>query len=282
MSTIHKIIFAIFLFFALPLTAAQASIDAFKIDGNEASASISLPGGIGAELVIRFESVIGLSAEALNLSAELIDPLSPDVLGALPNDAAVSIPSAFPVLLVVAAPASGGLAFEGLVEIELYTRNLHYSPDTTLRLFSSSEGQPFRDITDTVAAGSYRVRGSSGEWSEFLILADDRPLSDLVEGQFTRLDESLAEHSPAMDATVANELDTLKANAYMYWQAGDIGAAVEQIRLFGSAVQDAANAGLVPDVWRSSRDLVNVAGRLRANARVLGFTLGQAMTATSL
>ncbi|MEX2495939.1 MAG: DUF6689 family protein [Woeseia sp.] len=278
MPTIHKILLPVILS-VLPLSAARASIDALTIDGNEARASIALPGGITADLAIRFESAVGLSAESLGLSVQLVDPLSPVLAGALPGTD-VSIPSAFPVLLTIAAPAEAGLAFEGVVEIELYTRNLHYSADSILRLFSSSNGQPFRDITAAASAGSYRVRGTSGEFSDFLILADDRPLHDLVESNFTRLDESLTAHSAAIDPTVANQLELLLANAYLYWQAGDPGAAVEQIRLLGSTVRAAADAEQIPGVWRSSRDLPNVAGVLRANARVLRFTLGLSLAGT--
>jgi len=279
MPTIHKFLFAICLS-VIPVSATQASVDALTIEGNEASASIHLPGGIGAEVAIRFESAVGLSADSLGLSVQLIDPLSPALLAALPGGTQVSVPSAFPVLVTIAAPADGGLAFEGLVEIELYTRNLHYSSDSRLRLFSSSNGQPFRDVTDAVSGGSYRVRGTSGQWSDFLILDDDTPVQDLVQNNFTRLNELLSAHSASIAPAVANELDLLVASAYAFWQTGDPGAAIEQIRLFGAAVRAAADADQLPDVWRSARDLDNVAGMLRADARVLRFSLGLALTGT--
>lgn len=282
MPTIRTLLFAICLTVLplLPWSASKASVDTLSIDGNEVHAALALPGGIGAELTIRFESAVGLTAESLGLSVEAIDPLSPAVLGLLPDPADLAVPSAFPVLVTIAAPADGGLAFEGIVEIDLYTRNLSYSTGSTLRLFSSSNGAAFRDITGDISGGSYRVRGSSGQFSDFLILTDDRQVEEIVEIKFTRLNELLTASSGAIDPTVANNLNLLATNARTYWQSGDPGAAIEQLRLLADAVEAAAEAGLVPGVWRSSRDVDNVAGMLRANARTLRFTLGLALAGT--
>lgn len=284
MPTIRKLLFAIAICLAilplLPVPAAHASVDTLTIDGDEATASLALPGGIGAELTLRFDSAVGLSADSLGLSVQAIDPRSPALVGMFPSATDLSVPSAFPVLITIAAPAAGGLAFEGVVEIEFYTRNLSYSAGSLLRLFSSSNGEPFRDITDAVSGGSYRVRGSSGQFSDFLILADDRPVKDIVARKFTRLNELLSTSSGVIDPTVANTLNLLVANAYAYWQAGDPGAAIEQVRLLGTEVETAAEAGLLPGVWQSSRDVNNVAGMLRADARTLRFTLGLALAGT--
>lgn len=276
MPTINKLCCAICLF-ALTASPIRAAIDTLTIDGNEVSAEISLPGGIGAQLALRFDSAVGVSADSLDLSVEAVDPASPSLLSLLPSLTELSLPTGFPVLLTIAAPAQGGLAFEGIVEIELYTRSLSYTPGSTLRLFSRSNGGEFRDITDAVSGGSYRVRGSSGQFSEFLIVADERPLPDIVEIKFARLNALLSAHAAAIDPAVANTLNLLVAGAYANWQANEPGAAIEQVRLFADAVVSAADAGLLPNVWQSSRDVDNVAGLLRADARTLSFTLGLAL-----
>lgn len=261
----------------LAAAPVNASVDNLTIEGNEASAEIVLPGGVAAELALRFDSAVGLSAASLGLSAELVDPLSPAIRALLPSPAEQSLPAAFPVLLTIAAPADDGLAFAGVVEIELYTRNLVYAPGTSLRLLSSSDGEAFRDITDAVAGGSYRVRGSSGQFSKFLIVADERPLAAVIEAKFARLDALLAEHAGAMDPGVAGNLNLLAGTAYTLWQAGDPGAAIAELRRLGDAAATAAAAGLLPGVWQSSRDVDNVAGALRATARTLTFSLGLAL-----
>lgn len=266
------------LFLAFP---AQGAVDNLVVTGDEASADLVLPGGIAAELTLRFESAVGLNAGALGLSVEVANPLSGELQTLLPGSGAVSLKSAFPMLLIVAAPAEGGLAFEGVVELELYTRNLGYTPGTTLRLFSSSGGEAFRDISEAVAGGSYRVRGSSGQFSKFLIVADERPLGDIVEAKFARLNSLLSAHSGAIDPAVASSLNLLASTAYTSWQGNDPGAAIAQLRQLGDAVETAAAAGLLPNVWQSTRDVDNVAGYLRATARTLAFSLGLALAETS-
>ena len=279
MPTIPKLCCAICVLL-LAMSTARGGINNLTIEGNEAAADIALPAGIAAELTLRFESAVGLSAQSLGLSVEVVDPLSFDLAALLPDPDRLSLAGGFPVRLTIAAPADGGLAFEGVVEIELYTQNLSYAPGTTLRLFSSSNGEDFRDITEAVAGGSYRVRGSSGQWSEFVILADERPRAEVIEAKFARLSTLLSSHAGAIDPAVGSTLNLLAGTAYTLWRAGDPGAAVGQVRQLGEAVETAADAGLLPDVWQSSRDVENVAGALRATARTLSFSLGLALTET--
>lgn len=256
---------------------ARAGIDTLTIDGNEASAEITLPGGIAAQLALRFESAVGLGADSLGLSVQLIDPTSPALLDLLPSLTDNSLPADFPLLLTIAAPATAGLAFEGVVEIELYTRNLSYTAGSILRLFSRSNGEDYRDITDEISGGSYRVRGSSGQFSDFLIVADARAVADVAEIKFARLNGLLSTHSGSLDAELANDLNLLASNAYSYWQAGAPGAAIEELRELAAKVDAAAEAGLLANVWQSSRDVDNVAGLLRSTSRTLRFTLGLAL-----
>src|SRR6185295_8156284 len=60
-----------FLTFALvaALPAAGQGIGGVTVNGNEISLSISLPGGLGADLTLGFEEVTGLSLANLGISA---------------------------------------------------------------------------------------------------------------------------------------------------------------------------------------------------------------------
>src|SRR5687768_4490538 len=57
-----------------PSVFAQAIIP-LTISGREATGVIDLPGGVGAELSITFEEVVGLNPSALEVSAGLVGPL---------------------------------------------------------------------------------------------------------------------------------------------------------------------------------------------------------------
>lgn len=257
-------------------TPAFAQTVDLTIDGNEAHADIELVGVVTAELTIRFEDAVGLSEQNLGLSVSQIDPLSLNLLGRLPDATSISIPSAFPLMISIDPPASGGLSFEGVAEVELYTTALHYTPNTPLRLFKSTNNEPFRDITDQTGAGSYRVRGSSGQWSDFLIVADTRPVDQVVEDKFVELQSTLSDASADLDATTFSNLQSLVDDAYTAWLADDVSGAVQKLVEFGNAVEAAADAGLVPDIWRSARDLDNFDGMLRARASTLRYSLGLA------
>ena len=61
---------------------AQANIP-LTISGDQATGTIQLPGGVGADLSITFEDVVGLNPTALGVSAALVDPLDPVLLARL-------------------------------------------------------------------------------------------------------------------------------------------------------------------------------------------------------
>lgn len=256
-----------------PVTAQTVAL---TIDGNEARADIDLAGIATAELTIRFEKVVGLTEHGLGLSVVQVDPLSLNLLGRLPAGAALSIPSAFPLMISIEPPATGGLSFEGLAEVELYTTALHYTPGTSLRLFKSSNGAPFRDITAQTSAGSYRVRGNGGEWSDFLVVADTRDVNQVVDGKFSELQAALSAASSDLDADVFDALQDRVDDAYAAWLADDVSVAIQHLVDFENAVGAAAGNGLVPKVWRSARDLHNHDGMLRARAQTLRYSLGLA------
>lgn len=247
-----------------------------SIDGNQAHADIELVGSVSAELTIRFEEVVGLSEQSLGLSVSQVDPLSLNLLGRLPETTDLGIPSGFPLMISIDPPASGGLSFEGMAEVEIYTTALHYTPNTPLRLFKSTNDEPFRDITAQTSAGSYRARGNGGQWSDFLIVADTRPLDQTIDDKFVELQDTLSDAASDIDSATFSNLQALVDDAHTAWLADDASGAVQKLVEFGNAVQSAADAGLVPNVWRSARDLDNFAGMLRARANTLRYSLGLA------
>jgi hypothetical protein len=253
----------------LPLPAAGQGIVDVVVEGNELRAGISLPGGLGADLTIGFEQVVGLTPESVGLSASLANLTDPDLLARLGQG---SLLAAFPVLLRIEPPADNGLSFRGVTSISLHTHNLDYLPGTPLRIFAAPLGGRFEDITESVGKGSYRCRGRKGSFSEFLILADLRPARMVVAEKLGRLDRILDENADAIDGAVLDDLTSLAAEIRSAWAAGQPQQAVAKTNAFLEAVK--RNSGpAIPDVWRSSRDVVNVAGLLRAAGETLRFSL---------
>lgn len=253
----------------LPLPAAAEGIAGIVVEGNELRAEISLPGGIGADLTLTFEQVVGLTTENVGLDASLVNPLDPNLLSRLTQ---AVIPAAFPVLIRIEPPADGGLSFSGPVRIALHTHNLPYLPGTLLRIYGAPLGEPFEDITEYVGSGSYRCRGTKGSFSEFLILTDLRPLSLTIREKLERLDVTLEEHAALVDPAVHSQLETLAAQIRSAYESGNRSLAIARTEQFLALVK-ARSGSAIPDVWRSSRDLVNVAGLLRAAGETLRFSL---------
>lgn len=265
---------AVTLALATPAQAASGIYE-IQIDGNEAKADISI-GSVGATLTIRFENVVGLSAQNLGLSAQVVDPLSPGFASRLGSG--VSLPAAFPLVVKISPPASGGLSFSGTVEVELHTHNLQYTIGSPLRLFSAPDGGDYTDVTTFVAAGSVRSGGSKGSFSEFIIAADVRPLASVISGKYSKLSTLINQNAASMGGTLSSELISLynaSANAYAN---GNLVAAIEYLEAFEDRVR-AASGTQLPDVWRSSGDLVNVAGLLRSASATLRYSLALASNA---
>jgi hypothetical protein len=254
-------------FALVPALLAQAPITP-TISGNELSAKIQLAGGIGAELKITFEQVVGLSPTALSLTATLVDPQDPSLLARLPQGAGV--PAGFPVLVRVEPTASSALSFQGVYRVSLYTQNLVFQ--APLRLFRADASSPFQDMTGLLDAGSVRAGGSGPGFSEFLIVADLRPLEGVIVSKFDGLDAALAANSSAIAPPVLADLQQRLANARSLYEAGSIPGAINAVSGFADEVKKQSGTA-IPDVWRANSTLVNVAGLLRAGADTLRFSL---------
>lgn len=256
-----------------PLVVADGILQP-AIDGDTVSADIELA-GVTATLTIRFENVVGLNAANLGLSAVTVDPLALDLASRLGTG--VSLPAAFPLLVRIEPPESGGLSFSGVVAIELYTHDLQYTVGSPLRLYSAPLGGAFTDITTLLGSGSVRSGGTKPDFSEFLIVADLQPLGTVIESKYAQLSALL--NSYEMSAGLRAELDSLYRASLSAYRSDSFVAAIEYVEAFTDKVK-AHSGSELPDVWRSARDLANVAGGLRAAAATLRFSLTLASNAS--
>jgi hypothetical protein len=240
------------------------------INGNQLTAQIQLPGGINADLAITFEQVVGLNPSALTLTAWLVDPTDPTLLSRLPAGGLVSIPSAFPVQLRIDPASSSALTFSGVYKISLHTQILTFAP--VLRLYRGPSGGPLQDMTGSLELGSVRAGGSGPGYSDFLILADARPVDSVIVAKFDALQELLTANAGSMPVPVFNDLQQQLTNARNLYANGSTAAAIDAVNGFTSTVKSQSGSA-IPDVWQANGNVVNVAGLLRSAGDTLKFSL---------
>jgi hypothetical protein len=241
------------------------------VSGNQAQADIDLAGGIEVDLTITFENVVGLTPSALSVSATVVNPLDPALLARLPG--LLQLPGAFPVLLQIDPSASSGLTFEGLYKVSLHTHNLQLNPAVPLALFKAPDGGPFRDVTLYEGRGSYRVDGGGGDFSEFLIVIDVRPIDTVIADKFNSLQGLLNTYGGSIPIAVLTTLQSQLSQALASYQGGLIKQAISQINALSDYVR-AHSGDDIPDVWRAQDpSRVDIAGLLRVGAGTLRFSL---------
>lgn len=285
-SSWHRISLIIMLVLAPPCAQAQVDVD---IIGNTAHATIALADSGGniyaADASIVFDSPLNLSAESLNLSAELVSPSDPQLNARLP--AGVVVDSDFPLLVTVeplAYPwlfidgfdglplAAGGLSFRNSYRVEIHTHDLVYTPNSPYRLMKAPIGGPFADITEDVRSGSTRARGRGGAFSQFVVVKDVRPHLSVALAKLAALDVRLL--AAVLSDPLRLELATLLAQVHAALLLPLVGCvnAVMPLDQFLATVN--ANAGIgIANLWRAERDLVNDAGELQSLAYTLRFSL---------
>jgi len=248
-----------------------------SVSGNEASGSFDI-GGIGADLKISFENVVGLVPAAFDVTATLVNPMDPALLARLPAGGLVGIPIGFPVVVRISPSASSGLSFEGVYLVSFHTHNLHLDPNVPFSLFKSYDGGTFKDITKSEGRGSFRDDGSGGTFSDFLIALDLRPIDPVITGKFDDLQALITDNADSMPPDVVATLQADLSTARTLYQSGASRDAIEAVRVFSRYVK--AHSGEdIPDVWRANcSPLVNVAGLLRAGADTLRFSLDRGLS----
>jgi hypothetical protein len=256
-----------------PLPQLPVSVPVtLSISGDEAVGAFDI-GGIGADLKITFEDVVGLTSSALDVTATLVNPADPAIISRLPPGGLVGIPVAFPVVVRISPSASSALSFEGIYNISLHTHNLRLDPNVPFSLFKSYEGGPFKDITRSEGRGSYRDDGSGGTFSEFLIAIDFQDIDSVIAGKFDDLQALLTNNAGSITPDVLDTLQEKLSDARRLYQSGAIREAIGAIRVFSRYVKAHSGAD-IPDVWRANcSPLVNVAGLLRSGAETLRFSL---------
>lgn len=252
---------------ALPVASQTIAVP--TISGTSISTTVSTPGGFSVDLKLSFEEVSGLSLANLGVTVYAVDPNDPVLRARLPLNAVVP---ALPIILRIEPPVAGGLAFHGIATLDVHTHNLQYTSGCPLRIYSAPLGGAFEDITSSMGAGSYRAQATKGGFSEFLIVADARPLDQVIALKLGRLEQRLDDYEGAMPGSVYDDLEDRLEAVRTEVTAGSPSAAIGELDGFLDVVE--LNSGTsIPEVWRAARDLDNVAGYLRADALTLRFSL---------
>lgn len=258
----------ILLVLCAPLAVAQSQPVQISISGNTATAIIGAPLQPLAEVILEFENPGVLTASSLGISAELVSITDPALLSRLPDPQLNQLAGAFPLLVTIEPPSAGGLKFR-TVRVEIHTHALVYSIGSSYRLFKAPLNGDFTDITDEVAQGSIRARGTTGGFSQFLVLTDLRETGAIIAekllGLRTRVSTLPVVERPAFDSILdAVELDVT---------GGDYDDAIAGTRLLAQHARTRAAAGAIGDEWRATRDVQNPAGDLIAGGASLAFSI---------
>lgn len=265
-----KLVFGLALCLCAPLTLAQNLPVTVAVAGNVATVRVDLPTQQTlAEVILTFDDSLGLSPGSLGVSAQLVDLSSPALLARLPNAGLNQLDPSFPLMVTIEPPTLGGLSFQRTVRVEVHTHALTYAAGSQLRLFKAPLNGSFRDITDEIAPGSVRARGTTGGFSQFLVLTDLRSSSEVVASKFDWL-QSLIAALPLSERGPLQMSADAAQSAFNQGQFGDALNSLDQLR-----ARVASRAGTaIPSQWRATRDTDNQAGELLAATSTLAFSIG--------
>jgi len=256
--------------------AAQATV-VIDIQGDVATADISLPTAgptYHAQLVLTFDDPVGLSAQCLGISATALEGAALVAVNARLADAPnTALDPAFPVLVTVDPPTGCGLGFRNEVLVELHTEDLAYAAFSPYRLFKAPTGGTFVDITAATESGSFRARGTTGGFSEFVIAkrtvqdyaADATAIYDALH---ERLDDD--DISPTTQRVLETDLNLSRAA----FEAGATNDAITLLQAFRTRFDQLAGTE-IPNEWRDERDLVDDAGEIASLTDALAFALSR-------
>lgn len=253
---------------ATGIASAQTVPVAVNVSGNVATVQIGDPIQPLADLTITFDNASGLSADSLGVSAKLVDIADPALLARLPDPRLIRPDSALPLLVTVQPPSVGGLSFRRTARVELHTHALVYSVGSSYRLIKAPLGGSFRDITDEIASGSVRARGTTGGFSQFLVVGDLRETGAVVADKFAQLRADV----DALPAGEQDGFDSLVDAAQDGVDSGDYATAIAALDAVRARAAERAGTAIA-DVWRADSTVSNQAGALIADAATLKFSV---------
>lgn len=258
---------ALSLVVAMPVAAHNHN--EVKFTDNKISADVNV-NGYDLQLSIGFAQAIGLNPANVEVSIQVINPNDHHILNRLPDRYRTAALGEFPLMISVKPRKDRGFAFTGEAQIELYTTSIDFADN--IRLFRSHDGGTFEDITSMTAPGSLRARGSAGTFSDFILLADNRDAEQVAVDKAVTLANYLQAHIAEFDTSFGNEVLALSRNVANHVNGGRYQAAVSNLNAMLRAVER-SNADALPNIWRSSDDIVNVQGEVLTKGRSLRFTL---------
>lgn len=251
---------------AAPLANAQSLPVRVNVSGNVATIGIGALDAEVADMTLTFDSASGLTASSLGVSAQLVSLSDPVLLARLPSSLA-SLDAAFPLLITVEPPA-GGLSLQRLVHVEVHTHALAYTYGSSYRLFKAPLNGAFRDITTQVAQGSVRARGTTGGFSQFLVLADVRPTGTVALEKLDRLQTRIA----LLPTAEAIALEAHRSAAETAFREARYNDALAHLDALAARVSQRAGTG-IPQVWTAGGGSQNHAGELLAGVGTAKFSI---------
>ncbi|MGY1424941.1 DUF6689 family protein [Lysobacter sp. A289] len=269
-SLVSKLLAVAALLFGAGQVSAQSIAVPVQVDVSGNTAIIEIGSGSEplAELILTFDDASGLSASSLGVSAQLVNVSDPTLLIRLPGQTLTPLDPALPLLITVEPPALGGLSFNRTVRAEVHTHALPYTAGSSLRLLKAPLNGAFRDITDEIAPGSVRARGTTGGFSQFLVVTDLRETGVVLDQKFSWLRARIAALPSSERAAFDTYLDAAESAVANSDYADAIGA-LDEIRARASA---RAGHGLTQQ-WRATRDVENQAGEIIAGAATLKYSV---------
>ena len=257
--------------FMLLLAASSVYADTFPIQvvGNEADVQIAIGGLYQADLKIVFENATGLTPNSLVVSATQINPA--DLLNRLTDPALITLPGQFPIVINISPAVGSALYFTGVYTLEIHTSNLAFDP--TFRLFTSPAGGTFDDITNFSGVGSYRVHGTGGGFSDFVIVSDVRNVETVIQKKFTNLQNSLNTNASSIAPAMLQNLQAKYNAALLAYQSGAKNDAVTNLDAMNTLVVIDNGASLPYTYNASNPGKKNVGGELRRLIATLEFSL---------
>ena len=248
------------------------------VDGRKAKAEINLPrpgsGSYRASFELEFHNPVNLSVACVGISTDVLDASEiADIESRLPDPGNQNIDPAFPVRVTVEPPNACGLEFEDEVHIDFDTPELVYAGFSPYRMMKAPIGGAFHDLTALVEAGSVRVRGSGGTFSEFVMVKDlNQDYASEAGAAFAVLETRLLDQAIGPTAKATLETDASVSRAAFL--AGDYTQAVARLTDLTDHCGTLGGAAL-PNRWRSARDLANAEGEIVGMTDNLKFLLGR-------